>query len=416
MTELLTPEEWELSQRLEDCEEIIQRGMGTFVEVGNALLDIRDGRLYRTEFATFEDYCRERWGFSRPRAYELINAADTVTRMSAMADIPIDNERQARALHQVVQMHGIETAANVLEEAAESGPITATNITEIARQLPPPEPPKKPEPVMLTLRTHTGKEVEYPKPQAKPTFNQTNDHISWAAWSWNPVTGCLHGCTYCYARDLATKPSFASAYPVGFEPLFHHERLDAPSNTILPDTEKDPRKGRVFVCSMADLFGNWVPQDWIDQVYASMAAAPQWRYLTLTKFPQRYKRSGVPPHLWAGTSVDSQRRVKIAEESMKAVPAAVRWLSIEPLLEPLQFTDLSWCDWMVIGSQTATRQPTGIVPEFAPPLEWVIDLLEQARSAGVAVYLKPNLMGRLGPDDPGMQLPMEMPIERSMLL
>ena len=65
------------------------------------------------------------------------------------------------------------------------------------------------------LRTHAGEEVPYPKPQAKATFNQTDgDGISWASWSWNPVTGCLHGCNYCYAREIATNPRFATGFPV----------------------------------------------------------------------------------------------------------------------------------------------------------------------------------------------------------
>ena len=117
---------------------------------------------------------------------------------------------------------------------------------------------------MLTLRTHTGQEVPYPKPQAKATFNETTaDGISWAAWSWNPVTGCLHGCDYCYARAIANR--FTNAFPAGFTPLFHHERLDAPTNTVIPAAHRDdPAYRRVFVCSMADLYGRWVPDEWIE--------------------------------------------------------------------------------------------------------------------------------------------------------
>jgi len=86
---------------------------------------------------------------------------------------------------------------------------------------------------------------------------------------------------------------------------------------------------------------------------------------------------------------------------------------VEPLEEPLTFNDLSWCDWVVIGSRTATNQPTGPVPAFAPPFEWVADLVAQARAAGAAVYLKPNLLGQVGPQSPGMALPQEMPAERA---
>lgn len=271
---------------------------------------------------------------------------------------------------------------------------------------PPAPPPRRPEPAMLTLRTHAGEEVPYPKPQARATFNQTDgEGISWASWSWNPVTGCLHGCDYCYARSIANR--WTDAYPVGFTPLFHHERLDAPRNTIVPAAHQDdPAWRRVFVCSMADLYGRWVPDDWISQVHESMLASPQWQYILLTKFPARYVGLDIPRKAWVGTSVDEQKRVRIAENAFRQIDGgAVKWLSLEPLREPLEFTDLSMFDWVVIGAQTETRQPDGPVPAFAPPYEWVHRLYSQAREAGCRVHLKPNLTnGR-----PGMQLTDEYP-------
>jgi protein gp37 len=270
---------------------------------------------------------------------------------------------------------------------------------------------KSPQP-MLILRTHLGEHVPYPKPKGKPTFNETNEQISWAAWSWNPVTGCLHGCKYCYARELALKASYANAYPVGFTPLFHPQRLDAPANTNVPDeAETDPRKKRVFVCSMADLYGKWVPDEWIERVHASCIANPQWDYLMLTKFPRRYVGLSLPPTAWLGTSVDEQKRVHLAEDAFRQIKnVRVKWLSLEPLLAPLKFNDLSMFDWIVIGSQSATEQPDGHVAEFAPPLEWVGRLVAQARECGCKVYCKPNLLGIPNPQSPGMQLPQEEPL------
>jgi protein gp37 len=274
------------------------------------------------------------------------------------------------------------------------------------RDMPRADPSPRPAPVMLTLRTHAGEEVPYPKPQGKATFNETTgDGISWAAWSWNPVTGCLHGCDYCYARAIATR--FTDTYPVGFTPLFHEERLDAPANTTIPAAHRgDPAYKRVFVCSMADLYGRWVPDEWIKQVHGSMLASPAWQYILLTKFPARYVGLDLPSRAWVGTSVDEQKRVRIAENAFRDISgAAVKWLSLEPLREPLEFTDLSMFDWVVIGAQTETRQPDGPVPAFAPPYEWVHRLYSQAREAGCRVHLKPNLTnGR-----PGMQLPDEYP-------
>src|SRR5450759_1289765 len=95
--------------------------------------------------------------------------------------------------------------------------------------------PVKPSATMLTLGTSDGTAVEYPQPKAEAKFNRTEgEGISWADWSWNPVTGCLHGCNYCYAREIATSKRSRDTYPVGFTPLFHPERLDAPKNTRVP--------------------------------------------------------------------------------------------------------------------------------------------------------------------------------------
>jgi protein gp37 len=283
------------------------------------------------------------------------------------------------------------------------------------RDMTTPQPPRA-EPVMLTLRTHTGEEVPYPKPQGKAAFNETTgDGISWAAWSWNPVTGCLHGCDYCYARAIAAR--WADSYPAGFTPLFHEERLDAPANTTLPPKYRDYDHApcsdgqcqtcayrRVFVCSMADLYGRWVPDEWIKQVHDSMLASPQWQYILLTKFPARYAGLDLPPGAWVGTSVDEQKRVRIAENAFREIEGVrVKWLSLEPLREPLEFTDLSMFDWVVIGAQTQTHQPDGVVPAFDPPPEWVLRITLQAKEAGCKVHWKPNLRRSLWFDEyPGM--------------
>src|SRR5262249_18402938 len=135
-----------------------------------------------------------------------------------------------------------------------------------------------------------------------------------------------------------------------------HERLQAPANTVVPDAATaDPRLGRVFVCSMADLYGKWVPDGWIEQVHASCIAHPQWEYLMLTKFPRRYVGLQLPRTAWLGTSVDEQKRVRLAEEAFRSINnVRVRWLSLEPLLAPLRFNDLSMFDWVVIGAQSGT--------------------------------------------------------------
>jgi len=318
---------------------------------------------------------------------------------------------------------GVEQAMRVKREAPDlvpevmAGKVTLKEAEREVRQrveqraasIPQPEKPKVEESQTIVLTDHKGNLYDYPKPKGKATFNQQKgSEIGWAMWSWNPVTGCNHGCNYCYARTIAESRDMAKYYPAGFTPLYHHERLDAPANTPVPSrAEQDPAYGRVFVCSMADLFGAWVPQNWIDSVVASTVANPQWEYLYLTKFPQRYARLELPESGWIGASVDEQHRAEPTLEAMAKISGVkVKWLSLEPLLEPITLSSLKGIDWIVIGAQS---ENIGQNPAFAPRFEWIADLVATARRDGCKVWLKTNLLGQTSGQWPGMTLPNEIP-------
>lgn len=216
---------------------------------------------------------------------------------------------------------------------------------------------------------------------------QETDNIEWALWSWNPVTGCLHNCDYCYARDIANR-----FYPQGFAPSIVPARLSAPANTHVPQEAKDNIGYKnVFTCSMADLFGKWVPSEWIEAVLDVVRNAPQWNFLFLTKFPIRMAEFDFPENAWVGTTVDRQYAVDRAETAFRKITAGIKFLSCEPMLERLTFTSLEMFDWVIIGGSSKSTQ----TPEFRPPREWVNDLQAQARAAGCKVYEKTNLLERI---------------------
>jgi protein gp37 len=216
--------------------------------------------------------------------------------------------------------------------------------------------------------------------------------IDWTQYSWNPVTGCRHGCSFCYAREIVNR--FPKAFPKGFEPTFHPERLEEPAKVKKP--------AHIFTVSMGDLFGDWVPEEWISGVCQAMGRAPQHTYTVLTKNPRRlgelaFLLPSELPHLFVGTSIsglppDENYLLEGQLSSInylcgrkRVVPNGVRTiLSIEPMLGPLHpdWLPVSM-DWLIIGGQTG-RKP------FQPPREWVEPLIAWARKWRVPVFVKDN--------------------------
>jgi protein gp37 len=236
------------------------------------------------------------------------------------------------------------------------------------------------------------------------TFNKQDTlGIEWAQRSWNPIVGCKHDCPYCYARDIALH--YPEVFPHGFEPALRPYMLNAPRNSTVPgEATLDTRFKNVFTGSMTDNFGRWVQREWIEAVLKEVQENPQWNFLFLTKFPKRMAEFAIPPNAWMGTTVDLQARVANAEAAFEKLnkEAGVRWLSVEPMLEPLKFKRLDLFNWIVIGGATKSSK----TPAFRPPLPWIMDLYAQAKAAGCKVYMKTNLLGNRV-----LELPFDTPIK-----
>jgi protein gp37 len=214
--------------------------------------------------------------------------------------------------------------------------------------------------------------------------------IEWTEVTWNPTTGCDRtspGCDHCYALTLAKrlKAMRQAKYQNDGDP-----RTSGPGFrlTLHPDTLDDPRSWRtprtVFVNSMSDLFHHDVPESFIGEVFGVIAASPQHQFQVLTKRSKRLadvgRRLVWPSNLWMGVSVESSKyRFRI--DHLRTVAAAVRFVSAEPLLGPLDGLDLEAIDWLIAGGESGP---------MARPMEpaWVVDLREQCRAAGVPFFFK----------------------------
>lgn len=209
----------------------------------------------------------------------------------------------------------------------------------------------------------------------------TKTGIEWTEMTWNPVTGCIkisQGCKNCYAERMAKRlRAMGSArYGNEFAPTLHADLVD------LPRKWKKPRT--VFVNSMSDLFQEAVPLEFIQRVFETMQATPQHTYQVLTKRSERLLELAPclpwPGNVWMGVSVEDARVVDRIRH-LAATPAAVKFLSCEPLLGPLENLPLDGIDWVIVGGESGR----GARPMFE---EWVQSIRQQCRVYRTAFFFK----------------------------
>lgn len=208
-----------------------------------------------------------------------------------------------------------------------------------------------------------------------------NSAIEWTDSTWNPVTGCTEvspGCDHCYARTFAERFRGVAQHPFeqGFDLRLWPERLE------LPLRWKKPR--RIFVNSMSDLFHRDIPDDYIRCVFDTMIRADWHIFQVLTKRSARLAKLGstLPwaPHIWAGVSVETSQ-YKWRVEHLRQVPAHVRFISAEPLLDSLEAVDLSGLHWVIAGGESGARHRS------CNP-DWVRELRDRCQAQSIAFFFK----------------------------
>lgn len=207
-----------------------------------------------------------------------------------------------------------------------------------------------------------------------------NTKIAWTQKTWNPVVGCQKysaGCANCYAETITRR--FPKAFPNGFNVTIHPERLDEPKHVKKPTM--------FFVCSMADIFHEDVPFEYIDRVMQTIRDCPQHTFQILTKRTIRMRNyfltRFVPRNAWIGTTVENDKsvgRIKLIS-GIGIFEKSIHFLSCEPLLSDLGELDLSGIDWVIVGGETGPK---------ARPMkkEWVLNIKRQCEEQGVPFFFK----------------------------
>jgi len=213
--------------------------------------------------------------------------------------------------------------------------------------------------------------------------------IEWTEATWNPSTGCTKisaGCKNCYAETMSNrlKAMGAPGYKNGFDFSIMPDRLNAPLKT------KKPTK--YFVNSMSDLFHEEMPFEFLDRVFDVINQTPQHTYQILTKREDRlltyFNEQEIPSNVWMGVSVENQK-TKNRIDALRMIPAKIRFLSLEPLLEDLGDLNLSNIHWVIVGGESGAK---------ARPMkaDWAISIQEQCEKQGVSFFF--NQWGTWGAD------------------
>lgn len=214
---------------------------------------------------------------------------------------------------------------------------------------------------------------------------QKENGIGYCTHTWNPMTGCDRGCPYCYARMIVTNrivhnPKLEKAFPNGFDPTLHPTRFDQPF--------KRKKPSRIFVCDMGDLFGDSVPDEWIQQICQAIAKADWHTYLFLTKNPKRYLDCVFSKNHWVGTTIEHEKYYMERSRPFwdSDLMEKNKWVSMEPLLSDMPVD--SAFDWIVVGERSGIRHTD---EQWNDIVSWAGDIIKQAKELEIPVFVKNKL-------------------------
>lgn len=267
--------------------------------------------------------------------------------------------------------------------------------------------------------------------------------IEWCDHTWNPITGCRHNCSYCYARRMTAR--FAGdvrlnkmakkdyslvpaadggadlyvldapmmnetgsplVYPFGFEPTLHRYRMNIP--------EKLKMGNNIFVGAMADIFGNWVPDEWIGEIFSICQKYSIHNYLFLTKNPDRYVSLYIKEllpeckNMWYGATVTNSQQAYTTEATMQDFPSGAHaFLSVEPIMEDvvdaLEITIANFTDWVIIGAETGRSKN-----KVTPKLEWIEKIVHLCDEFHIPVFMKDSLVPIVGEENMRQEFPEQL--------
>lgn len=253
--------------------------------------------------------------------------------------------------------------------------------------------------------------------------------IEWCDHTWNPITGCLHNCPYCYAKTLTVRFSGnvksnvmetekyhqengiyilekqfidesgnAVHYPFGFQPTLHRYRYDFLSKLKMGTN--------IFVGAVADVFGEWIPEEWIVEILEMCKKHPQHNYMFLTKNPIRYMQLasfGKLPeddNFWYGSTITGPEDTFWWSDHHKT------FVSVEPLLKPFDAVGVDAVkkvDWVIIGAETGRRKEK-VIPEE----KWIDNIVNDCRTAQIPIFMKESLLNIVGEEKMCREFPEEL--------